>query len=149
MPASAEECFEGASGGGGGSNQHHHHQQQQQQQQPQPAVKDRWGSVLSRDGLVGRQSLWSSKKESKGNDPVIVEYLDNKATDPVAPVYRLKRILVRKTAKRSIDSIKFEYDDKSEWSYGHGAGNVDPRIMVLTSGEYVENDIVLVLLFKF
>lgn len=50
-------------------------------------------------------------------------------------VYRLKRVEIHRSD--SLDQIKFEYTDGTRWFCGHDGGKADPRVAIMTQGEFI------------
>jgi len=57
------------------------------------------------------------------------------ATVGAPAAYRLRRIEVHRSD--ALDQIKFEYSDGTRWLCGHDGGKADPRVAVMTAGEFV------------
>jgi ABC-type multidrug transport system fused ATPase/permease subunit len=52
-----------------------------------------------------------------------------------APPYRLNQIEIHRSD--AIDQIKFEYSDATQWYSGHDGGKADPRVAIMTAGEFL------------
>ena len=48
---------------------------------------------------------------------------------------QVKRIEIKRS--NCIDQIRFIYADDTQWSIGHDGGKTDPRIAIMTDGEYI------------
>ena len=48
---------------------------------------------------------------------------------------QVKRIEIKRS--NCIDQIRFIYEDQTQWSIGHDGGKTDPRIAIMTDGEYI------------
>eukprot|EP00040_Diaphanoeca_grandis_P017754 m.93060 g.93060 ORF g.93060 m.93060 type:complete len:898 (-) comp26600_c0_seq1:338-3031(-) len=58
-----------------------------------------------------------------------------RSTSPATPPYRLNKIEIHRSD--AIDRIKFTYSDDTTWLVGHDGGKADPRIAIMTPGEYL------------
>uniref|UniRef100_A0A7S4DCY3 ABC transporter domain-containing protein n=1 Tax=Heterosigma akashiwo TaxID=2829 RepID=A0A7S4DCY3_HETAK len=54
---------------------------------------------------------------------------------PTTPEKRLAKITIKRGV--GIDQIKFTYTNRKDWSAGHDEGKEDPRIAVMTQGEFL------------